>query len=71
MGSATLVTREWTPERGLVEHEVTLANLTELLEACLDAKAHAPERITLVGTDRTGREHAVSFSFASSAARRT
>ena len=69
LGQATLVTREWTPGRGLIERESTLANLAELLESCLDSRVHVPERITLDGTDADGREYSVSFSFASSATR--
>ena len=66
LGTATLVSREWTWEHGVIEHEERFANLTELLEACLDASATVPERITLTGTDGDGREQEVSFSFASS-----
>ena len=69
LGNATLVTREWTPERGLVEHEARLASFTDLLESCLDRGAPMPERIVLTGTDRDGRELSISFSFASSATR--
>ena len=71
MGHATLVTREWTPDRGVVEHEATLASFTDLLDSCLDRATPIPERITLTGTDNDGRELSVSFSFASSATRRT
>jgi hypothetical protein len=68
---ATLVTREWTPERGLVEHEAPLETLADLLETCLRSDIRLPERMTLTGTDGDGRELSVSFSFASSATRRT
>jgi len=71
LGRATLVTREWTPDRGLVEHESTFKNLVELLESCLDRGGRAPERITLTGAGADGKECSVSFSFASSASRKT
>ena len=61
---ATLVTREWTEERGLIENEERFASLGELLDACLGRREAVPERITLSGTDRDGRERTVSFSFA-------
>lgn len=66
LGTATLVSREWTSEHGVIEQEEEFANLTELLAACLDARATVPERITLTKTDGAGREQAISFSFASS-----
>ena len=68
---ATLVMREWFPDRGLVEREAALANLTELLEMCLESGRSVPERITLIGTDEDGRSHSISFSFAATASRRS
>lgn len=67
--NATLTTREWSSERGLVEHEASLSNLTELLDLCLDSGAQLPERVILTGVDSEGHERAVSFSFASSVTR--
>jgi hypothetical protein len=63
--NAKLVFRAWTPKDGLTEHEESFTTLSELMDACLKPRSNLPDRITLTGTDQNGREHALTFSFAS------
>lgn len=65
-----LLTREWSLERGVTEHETALASFSQLLDLCLDTDGRLPDRVTLTGTDRDGRERSVSFSFAASVTRK-